>query len=91
MSTSDRPTQHPFNMYTHIHQQPASFANAVVRNRDAVDAFAQSVANLDRLFIVGIGTSWHAALMAKHFMREYGGGWRPRPSIRLTSSSTAHH
>lgn len=74
MSTPDRPTQHPFNMHTHIHQQPDAFANAVNRNRDAIDTFARRVADLDRLFIVGIGTSWHAALMAEHFMREYGGG-----------------
>lgn len=74
MSTPDRPTQHPFNMHTHIHQQPEAFANAVVRNQDAVDAFARHVAELDRLYVVGIGTSWHAALMAEHFMREYGGG-----------------
>lgn len=74
MSTADRPTQHPFNMHTHIHQQPEAFANAVVRNRDVVDGFARRIANLDRIFIVGIGTSWHAALMAEHFMREYGGG-----------------
>ncbi len=61
-------------MYTHIHQQPEVFANAVRRNDNAVDAFAKRVATLDRLYIVGIGTSWHAALMAEHFMREYGGG-----------------
>jgi glucosamine--fructose-6-phosphate aminotransferase (isomerizing) len=61
-------------MRRHIQEQPDAFANAVTRNRAALGAFAAKAAGLERLYVVGIGTSWHAALMAEHFMREFGGG-----------------
>jgi glucosamine--fructose-6-phosphate aminotransferase (isomerizing) len=70
----ERPTSHPFNMYRHIHQQPDAFGAVLEHGRAAVERFADQVAGLERLFVVGIGTSWHATLMMEHFMRLYGGG-----------------
>jgi glucosamine--fructose-6-phosphate aminotransferase (isomerizing) len=61
-------------MYEAIQAQPGAFARVVERHRDAADAFAAEVAGGGRLFLVGIGTSHHAALIGEHLMRLYGGG-----------------
>jgi glucosamine--fructose-6-phosphate aminotransferase (isomerizing) len=74
MTVPERPTRHPFNLYRAIHAQPEAFADAIARNRDGIDALARDIAGFERLFLVGIGTSWHAALMGEHYMREYGAG-----------------
>lgn len=74
VTVPERGTKHPFNMYTHIRQQPEAFANAVERNREAVARFAEVASGKDRLYAVGIGTSWHAALMAEYFARAFGAG-----------------
>ncbi|HMM41417.1 MAG TPA: SIS domain-containing protein [Thermomicrobiales bacterium] len=74
MSTTERPTSHPFNMYRHILDQPDAIAAAVAANRTPAERFAAAVAGKDRLWIVGIGTSYHAALMGEYFMRAFGGG-----------------
>jgi glucosamine--fructose-6-phosphate aminotransferase (isomerizing) len=74
MTAIDRPTSHPFNMHRHIHEQPDAIAAAVARNHDGIANFANTVATLDRLYVVGIGTSYHATLMMEYFMRAFGGG-----------------
>lgn len=74
MSAPERATSHPYNMLQHVHDQPEALANAVARNHAAVEQYAAQVATLDRLYIVGIGTSYHAALMGQYFARAYGGG-----------------
>jgi len=74
MSTADRPTTHPFNMHRHVFDQPEAVAAAVVANQPLAERFAADIAGKDRLWIVGIGTSYHAALMGEFFMRAFGGG-----------------
>lgn len=74
VTVPERGTKHPFNMYTHIGQQPDSFSNAVDRNREVASRFAEVASGKDRLYVVGIGTSWHATLMAEYFARAFGGG-----------------
>ncbi|QIN85305.1 SIS domain-containing protein [Rubrobacter tropicus] len=44
------------------------------RNETDAEAFAAEAASCRRLFIVGIGTSHHAALVGEHLSRAYGGG-----------------
>ena len=61
-------------MYRHILDQPDAIAAAVAANRTPAERFAAAVAGKDRLWIVGIGTSYHAALMGEYFMRAFGGG-----------------
>jgi len=61
-------------MYTHVAAQPDALANAVARNHAAIEGYATQVAKLDRVYIVGIGTSYHAALMGQYFVRAFGGG-----------------
>src|SRR5262245_52340575 len=74
MSIADRPTSHPFNMYTAVHAQPAAFREVIERTGAQIDQLAASIAGSERLFVVGIGTSYHAALAAEQFLRVYGGG-----------------
>jgi glucosamine--fructose-6-phosphate aminotransferase (isomerizing) len=61
-------------MHRHIHEQPDALAAAVTRNQDGILRFAKIAAGLDRLYVVGIGTSYHATQMMEYFMRAYGGG-----------------
>lgn len=74
MSTTERPTTHPFNMHRHVFDQPEAIAAALNANEALVERFASEIADKDRLWVVGIGTSYHAALMAEYFMRAFGGG-----------------
>jgi glucosamine--fructose-6-phosphate aminotransferase (isomerizing) len=61
-------------MHRHVHAQPATVAEVAERTREQIDHLAAEIAGYDRLFLVGIGTSWHAALGGAEFMRVYGGG-----------------
>ncbi len=71
---SEPRTQHPFHMYDAIVAQPEAFAWTVERNEVEIERLAPELASCRRLFLVGIGTSHHAALVGEHLMREYGGG-----------------
>ncbi|HEV2356727.1 MAG TPA: SIS domain-containing protein [bacterium] len=66
-------TQHPYHMYDAIRQQPDAFAAVAARTAPAADAFVPRLARCDRLYLVGIGTSYHAALAGEHLVRTYGG------------------
>jgi glutamine---fructose-6-phosphate transaminase (isomerizing) len=70
----ERRERHPFHMYDAILSQPEAFASVLGRNEAAVDEFAAGASSCGRLFIVGIGTSYHAARIGEHLFREYGGG-----------------
>lgn len=74
MTAEARPTTHPFNMHIAVHAQPAAFRTVVESTSTMVQQLAQGLAHAERLFLVGIGTSYHAALAAEHFFRVYGGG-----------------
>ena len=67
-------TRHPFHMYDAISEQPQAFVRVLEKNGAAVDEFATGVASRRRLFLVGIGTSYHAARVGEHLVRAYGGG-----------------
>lgn len=67
-------SQHPYFMYDHMLAQPQAFAEAVVRNEKGIQDLANQVASCRRLFLVGTGTSYHAALAAQEIFRTYGGG-----------------
>ncbi len=70
MSTEQR-TQHPFYMHDCILIQPEVFANVVKKNEDVIETFATKVASCNRLFLVGIGTSYHAAQIGEYLVRAY--------------------
>ena len=71
---TERRERHPYYMHDAILAQPESFVRAVERNEEAVERFAYEVVGSGRLFLVGLGTSHHAAQVGEHLMRHYGGG-----------------
>ena len=73
MQTQAR-THHPFHMHDAILAQPEAFARTTERNVEAADRLAAEVASRGgRLFVVGVGTSYHAARVGEHLMLAYGG------------------
>jgi glucosamine--fructose-6-phosphate aminotransferase (isomerizing) len=70
----ERRDRHPFHMYDAILAQPEAFVRVLEKNGAAVDEFVAGASSCERLFIVGIGTSYHAARIGEHLFREYGGG-----------------
>lgn len=73
MQTEKR-THHPYYMHEAIMAQPEAFARTVERNEAAVEQFATEAAQRDRLFLVGIGTSFYAAKVGEYLCKAYGDG-----------------
>jgi glutamine---fructose-6-phosphate transaminase (isomerizing) len=76
---TNRREGHPFHMYEAVQAQPEAFARMVERHGERAEGLAAELAGAGRLFLVGIGTSHHAALIGEHLMRLYGGGVDARP------------
>ncbi len=74
MQTEKKRTQHPFHMHEAIHAQPEAIVRTMKRNAETVEEVAAEIASCERLFLVGIGTSYHAAQVGEHLFRAYGGG-----------------
>ena len=70
-STESSRTSHPFFMYDHIRVQPAAFADVVDRNSAPLAALAEEVSACRKMFLVGIGTSYHAAQIGGHLFRVF--------------------
>lgn len=66
-------------MYEAVQGQPEAFARIVNRHDGAMDAFATRIASCERLFLVGTGTSLHAAQVGEHVLRAYGGDLAVHP------------
>ena len=62
---------HPYFMYDGIQYQPQAVEEMLRKHGAAVQEVAASVAKKRRLYVVGIGTSWHAALVAEHGFRRF--------------------
>ncbi|HKX18982.1 MAG TPA: SIS domain-containing protein [bacterium] len=71
--TPDVRTAHPFYMHDAMREQPDAFAAVAARTAAVANACAPRLASCDRLYFVGIGTSYHAALTAEYLVRAYGG------------------
>jgi glutamine---fructose-6-phosphate transaminase (isomerizing) len=67
-------TGHPYHMHDAILAQPDAFVASIQQNGDALDRVAQRTATCERLFLVGIGTSYHAAQIGEHLLRAYAPG-----------------
>jgi len=74
MQTEKKRTRHPFHMHEAIVAQPEAFAHTLERNAAAVEELAAEISSCERLFLVGIGTSHHAARVGEQLFRVYGGG-----------------
>lgn len=69
---SENPREgHPYHMYEAIRDQPETFAQTVERLETEIERLAAELAPCRRLFLVGIGTSLHAALLGEYLMRNY--------------------
>jgi glucosamine--fructose-6-phosphate aminotransferase (isomerizing) len=67
-------SRHPYHMYDAIFAQPEAFVRVFEKNAAAADELAAGTSSCERLFLIGIGTSYHAARVGEHLFREYGGG-----------------
>jgi glucosamine--fructose-6-phosphate aminotransferase (isomerizing) len=61
-------------MHDAIHAQPECIRALLEAQREAIFRAAETVAARKRIFTVGIGTSYHAALVADYFLRHFTGG-----------------
>ncbi|GHO72558.1 hypothetical protein KSD_03290 [Ktedonobacter sp. SOSP1-85] len=65
-------TQHPFHMYDAVMTQPQAWASIIQHIRPLTEQIAPRLAQAQRIFIVAIGTSFHAAEVGYHLFRYYG-------------------
>lgn len=71
MATETR-TGHPFFMYDAISAQPQMFADVVGRVQQEAHQVAPVLAAARQIFLVGIGTSFHAVQLGQFFFYHYG-------------------
>ncbi len=64
---------HPYFMYEAIMGQPEALEEMLTKHSNTVHPLAAELAKKRRVYIVGIGTSWHAALVAGHWFRKFAG------------------
>ncbi len=64
-------SSHPYFMYDAILGQPQAIEEMLRKHPTNAQEVAASLASKRRLYIVGIGTSWHAALVAQHWFRRF--------------------
>jgi glutamine---fructose-6-phosphate transaminase (isomerizing) len=74
----EKRTAHPYFMYDAVQAQPDAFARLVRDHAATVDKLGEIIASCDRLYMVGTGTSGHAAQVGEQLMRAYGGGMAAR-------------
>lgn len=73
MTLSQERTGHPYHMHDAIMAQPRAIARVIAEERENVRRLAELVRDSARVHIVGIGTSWHAALIGEDLLRNPGG------------------
>src|SRR5579863_2040095 len=64
-------TAHPYFMYDAIQAQPDAFVASLRANPNQLEMISEHVAESKRLFLVGIGTSFHAAQIGEYLLRAY--------------------
>ena len=67
-------TGHPYFMFDAIMGQPRAVAEMLRRHATAAQEVAATIVKKRRLYVVGIGTSWHAALVAECWFRRFAAG-----------------
>lgn len=73
MTLSPERTAHPYHMHDAIMGQPQAIARVISDERDNISSLANLVQRSTRVHIVGIGTSWHAALIGEDLLRNHAG------------------
>lgn len=70
----DPRSSHPYHMYDAIRAQPAVFARVAREAPQPAERFAEIASGCERLHLAGTGTSFHAAELGEHLLREAGVG-----------------
>ena len=73
MTLSQERTAHPYHMHDAITGQPRAIARVIAEEHENVRRLAEIVRDSARVHVVGIGTSWHAALVGEDLLRNHGG------------------
>ena len=73
---------HPYYMYDAVLAQPDAIERVLLAEADAAAELARAAAEADTVHLVGVGTSWHAALVGERLLRSVGG----RPDARAWNS-----
>ncbi len=60
-------------MYEAIMSQPEAMEEMLNKHTNSVHPIASELAKKRRIYLVGIGTSWHAGLVAGHWFRKFAG------------------
>jgi glutamine---fructose-6-phosphate transaminase (isomerizing) len=68
-------------MYQTMQRQPDDIRRLVREGWEQAEAGAKLLAPAQRIFVVGIGTSWHAAMVGAWLLREAGSDARPVSSF----------
>ena len=64
---------YPHFMLKEIYEQPQAVRDAIYGNAGNIDQIAREIAAYDKIFIVAMGTSYHAALYAKYLLQRLAG------------------
>ena len=71
MTTTPTPrTSHPYRMYDAIVAQPNAIASVIESQREQCAEVGSILAGKRRIHVVGIGTSWHAALVGASILTD---------------------
>ena len=63
---------HPYHMHDAIYAQPGALRLVARGQGEAIEAAAARLREMDRVLLTGIGTSWHAALVAELLFARVG-------------------
>ena len=63
---------HPYYMHDCIQDQPEAIAKILDSQGAAADELAGLASRASRVYVCGIGTSWHASLVGEHLFRSAG-------------------
>jgi glucosamine 6-phosphate synthetase-like amidotransferase/phosphosugar isomerase protein len=73
-------------MHDAVLGQPDAIAQVLDAEKNAVSELVEIVAAAERVRVVGIGTSWHAALVGEYLLRIVGGERTHVPGIHSSSA-----
>ena len=65
--------EHPYFMHDAILRQPQAVKEMLIKHSARAQEVGAALARKRRVYLVGIGTSWHAALVAEHWFRRFSG------------------
>jgi len=79
-------TGHPYYMHDAIYAQPGALRLVSRGQGAAIEAAAARLREMDRVLLTGVGTSWHAALVAELLFASASGGSACGPAPFMRSS-----